>query len=84
MSYEQNYENESAEELYVLLTQNGFGGIIASFLKRFIKKKINCNMDLNFDEICIDEEDGKISLHVDINAELSKDELIKLLQSMNK
>ena len=44
------------------------------------KKKIHCNIDINFDEICIDEKDGKIKIHADLSADISKDELIKFLQ----
>lgn len=57
-------------------------GIISKALKMVIRKKSGYNVDIQVNEITTTINDGKTHLHVDVDAELEKDELIKILKSI--
>lgn len=57
-------------------------GIISKALKMVVHKKIGYNVDIQVNEITTTINDGKTHLHVDVDAELERDELIKILKSI--
>lgn len=57
-------------------------GIISKALKMVVRKKSGYNVDIQVNEITTTINDGKTHLHVDVDAELEKDELIKILKSI--
>ncbi len=57
-------------------------GIISKALKMVVHKKTGYNVDIQVNEITTTINDGKTHLHVDINAELEREELIKILKSI--
>lgn len=57
-------------------------GIISKALKMVVHKKTGYNVDIQLNEITTTINDGKIHLHLDVDAELEKDELIKILKSI--
>ena len=57
-------------------------GIISKALKMVVRKKTGYNVDIQVNEITTTIDDGKTHLHVDIDAELEREELIKILKSI--
>lgn len=57
-------------------------GIISKAVKMVVHKKTGYDVDIQLNEITTTINDGKTHLHVDIDAELERDELIKILKSI--
>lgn len=57
-------------------------GIISKALKVMVRKKSGYNVDIQVNEITTTINNGKTHLHVDVDAELERDELIKILKSI--
>ena len=56
-------------------------GIISKAIKMVIRKKTGYNIDIQLNE-AITISDGKTHLHLDVDAELDKDELMSILKSI--
>lgn len=57
-------------------------GIISKAIKMVIHKKTGYNIDIQLNEAITTISDGKTHLHLDIDAELNKDELMSILKSI--
>lgn len=57
-------------------------GIISKLLSKVIRKKFGYEADLRLNEINVTVDNGKTHVHLDIDAELSKDELMKILRNI--
>lgn len=57
-------------------------GIVSKILKTVIHKKTGYDVDIQLNEITTTISDGKTHLHVDVDAEINKDELMKILKSV--
>lgn len=55
---------------------------LASLLAGFVRKKTGIASDIQLNELEIGTDDGKIHIHASIDAELSNEELFKLLGSL--
>lgn len=56
-------------------------GIISKAIKIVIRKKTGYNIDIQLNEAITTINDGKTHLHLDVDAELDKDELMSILKS---
>ena len=57
-------------------------GIISKAVKMVVHKKTGYNVDIQLNEITTTINDGKTHLHLDVDTDLDKDELIKILKSI--
>jgi len=57
-------------------------GIISKAIKMLIHKKTGYDVDIQLNEAITTISDGKTHLHLDIDAELDKNELINILKSI--
>ena len=57
-------------------------GIISKAIKMIIHKKTGYNIDILLNETITTVSDGKTHLHLDVDAELDKDELMSILKSI--
>jgi hypothetical protein len=64
------------------IVSNFTRGIISKILKKVIKKKTGYNMDIQLNSITTTVSDGKTHVHLDMDAELDKEELMKILKSI--
>lgn len=55
---------------------------IANLISKALYKKLGYNIDVLLNEIEVKNENGKIMLHVDVDAELSNGEFVKILKSI--
>lgn len=57
-------------------------GIVSKLLNKVIKKNTGYDVNIQLNEVTATMTDGKTHLHMDIDAEISKEELMKLLKSI--
>lgn len=57
-------------------------GIVSKVVKVMLKKKLGCDIDIWLKEMKVTVTDGNTHVHLDVDAELSKDELKKLLKEV--
>lgn len=57
-------------------------GIVSKILRKVIRKKTGYEIDIQLNDVTTTIQNGKTHLHVDIDAELDKDELIKILKNI--
>lgn len=57
-------------------------GIISKAVKMVVHKKTGYDVDIQLNELTTTITDGKAHLHLDIDADLERDELIKILKSI--
>ena len=56
--------------------------VISKLIKVMLHKKLGYNVDIQLNEVNATITDGKTHVHLDVDAELDKDELIKILKSI--
>ena len=57
-------------------------GIISKLVSMVIRKKLGYDVELKLNEVNATVTDGKTHVHLDVDAELSKEELTKILASI--
>lgn len=57
-------------------------GIVSKILRKVIHKKTGYEIDIQLNDVTTTIQNGKTHLHVDVDAELDKDELIKILKNV--
>lgn len=56
--------------------------IISKLIKTLLKKKVGYDVDIQLNDFAATIIDGKAHVHVNVDAELEKDELIKILKNV--
>ena len=54
--------------------------LIAKVIGKVMRKKTECQMDIWFNDISVTFDGDKAHVHLDADAEMSKDELVKLIR----
>ena len=57
-------------------------GIISKAVKMVVHKKTGYDVDIQLNEVTTTITDGKTYLHLDVDANLEREELIKILKSI--
>ena len=57
-------------------------GILEKLVKMTIKKKLGYNIDIQLNDLVIVNDGSKARIHLDADAELKRDELSKILDSV--
>ena len=70
------------DELKLKLSTKFMKGIIANLVSKAIAKKVGYNIDILLNEIEVKNENGKIHLHIDADAEVENSEFVKMLKSI--
>lgn len=79
----ENYEKERLEmdELKLKLSTKFMRGIIAKLVSKTLLKKFGYEIDIQINEIEVTTHDGKIYLHVNVDAETSNEEFKRIIKS---
>lgn len=56
--------------------------MISKLVKMVLRKKLGYDIDIQLNEIKTTITDGKTHVHLDVDAELEKDELVKILKKI--
>lgn len=57
-------------------------GVISKLVNVALRKKLGYDIDIQLNEVNTTVTDGKTHVHLDVDAEISKEELVKLLKSV--
>lgn len=57
-------------------------GLVSKIVERIVRKKLGCNVDIQLNEFRTTVIDEKTHMHLDVDLELNKYELNKLLESI--
>lgn len=57
--------------------------IVSKILKGVIKSKTGYDVNIQLNELQTSINDGKTHIHLDVDAEINKEELMKLLNTLN-
>lgn len=57
-------------------------GLISKLLKMILQKKLGYDIGIQLNEMNVTINDGKAQVHLNVDAELNKDELTKILKSI--
>lgn len=67
------------DELKLNFTTKIMNGILSKIIMMAIRKKIGSNVDITMNNLKIIANNGKTQVHIDLDAEISNDDLIKLI-----
>lgn len=56
--------------------------VISKLVKMVLRKKLGYDIDIQLNEIKTTITDGKTHVHLDVDAELDKEELLKILKNI--
>lgn len=56
--------------------------MVAKLIAKALQKKLGYNIDILLNEIEVKNEDGKIHIHVNADAEVNNDEFVKIIKSI--
>lgn len=56
--------------------------MISKLVKMVLRKKLGYNVDIQLNEVKASISDGKTYIHLDVDAELDKDELTRILKNI--
>lgn len=56
--------------------------MMSKLIKMVLRKKLGYNIDILLNEVKASINDGKTHVHLDVDAELDKDELTKILKNI--
>lgn len=62
------------------LSNDFVGGAVAKLLSKFIQKKTGYKINIQFNDLNVEVVDGKAHLHVNADAEMDNNELIKVFK----
>lgn len=69
------------DELKLLLNTRFMRNIVTKILAKAIYKKTGYHVDIQLNEVKAETHDGKISLHVDVDAVMNGADLVNILKS---
>lgn len=70
------------DELKLSLSTKFMRGIIAKLIAAAIHKKLGYSVDVFLNEVKVTATDGKIHIHVDIDADMTTEEFAKIVKSI--
>lgn len=71
------------DEMKIKLSTKFMRGVVAKILSKTIFSKFGYNVDIKLNGIEIKTIDGKIHFHINADAEISNDEFMKVLKTIN-
>lgn len=57
-------------------------GVISKILGMVVRKKLGCKTEIQVNEMTATIVDGNTHVHLDVDVDLAKDELVKLLKNI--
>lgn len=69
------------DELKLMLNTKFMRGLVTKILAKAIYKKTGYQVDIQLNEVKAETHDGKISLHVDVDAQMNSEDLVNIFKS---
>lgn len=70
------------DELKLKLSTKIMRGIVAELISKALFKKLGYKIDILLNEIEVKNEDGKIHLHINADAEIANSDFVRMLTSI--
>lgn len=70
------------DELKLKLSTKFMKGIVANLISKALAKKLGYKIDILLNEIEVKNENSKVKLHIDADAEVENSEFLKMLKSI--
>lgn len=80
--YEIIERRKDMDELKLNLNSKFMNGIVTRLLGMVIRKKLGYNVDIQLNSVNVIAKDGKVHIHVDVDAETTNDEFMKIVKSI--
>lgn len=72
------------DELKLKLSTNVMRSILAKIVTKTVAKKLGYGIDILINEIQVETTGGKISLHLNVDAEMDNNEFVKILHGISQ
>lgn len=66
--------------LKLVLSTKFMRGVVTKIITKAILKKTGYNIDIQLNKVEVENVDGKLCLHMDVDAEVGTEEFVKMLQ----
>lgn len=66
--------------LKLVLSTKFMKGIVTKVITKAILKKTGYKIDIQLNKVEVENVDGKLSLHMDVNAEVETEEFVRMLK----
>lgn len=70
------------DELRIGLSTKFMRGIVAKLISKLVRKKLGYKVDIQLNNVEVKMEDEKIHFHVNVDADLNKDEFVKIIKAI--
>ena len=70
------------DELKLNLNSKFMNGIVTRLLGTIIRKKIGYDIDIQLNSVNVVAKDGKVHLHLDVDAETTNEEFMRMMKSI--
>ena len=70
------------DELKLNLNSKFMNGIVTRLLGTIIRKKLGYDIDIQLNCVNVVAKDGKVHLHLDVDAETTNEEFMKMMKSI--
>ena len=57
-------------------------GLVSKLIRTILRKKLGYDIDIQINNVKVNVSDGKASIHLDADAEVETNELMKILKSV--
>lgn len=64
------------------LTDGFVNKIMKRFAQKYIAKRLGATTKLDIHTLTLDERDGRVSLKIDVDVDMAKDEVLRLVEKM--
>ena len=70
------------DELKLNLNSKFMNGIVTKLIGMTIRKKVGYNVDVQLNSVNVIAKDGKVHIHVDVEAETTNEEFMNMIKSI--
>lgn len=70
------------DELKLNLNSKFMNGIITRLIGTAIRKKVGYNIDIQLNSVNVIAKDGKVHIHLDVDAETTNEEFTRMMKSI--
>ena len=70
------------DEMKLKLSSKFMRGIVTKIISKVISSKLGYKIDIQLNEIQIENKDGKIHIHADVDGEMENEEFMKLVKGI--
>jgi hypothetical protein len=70
------------DEMKIKLSTNFMRNIVAKLISKAIAKKTGYKIDLHFSEISVENKNGDIHIHANVDGKIPNDEFVKIVKDI--